>query len=459
MIRVVYCFDGNLAKHSCVVVSSLLQSKRGKDIHYEIICICTKEAIWVKNLLNDIIQTADPQSKLTFISVQNAYDNAHETRGITSATYMRFMLPSLLPNMDKVIYMDVDFVVNGNLKELWDLDMDHTLFAGVKADVNIQSEWEWVSNHNRYWKMLENWKGRYINAGILIMNLDLIRKSHMVEIWDELVKEKFYYQDQDIINITCQGYKMEYDEEQGKIVCKSLIQWLPLKYNFMTFMNEVKLEKFVNEGIYTKEEVKEAAEEPIGIHYAGVKPWMDITVKFADVWWKYVLHNEELRKLFRKELEKCVVKVNNKANENLVFDHGKLHELNNLENRARRNNANFLLLNNWIRLIQSEKSIGKYIKKKGYKKLAIYGMHYIGERLYTELVSNGIQVAYGIDQNTVSLDFDLQVFHPDDKLPKTEAVIVTPIYWFDSIKEKMSKKIKCPIISLQDIVEELMEEI
>ncbi len=457
-IRVVYCFDGNFARHACVVVASLLKSKGDEGIHYEVICVCTKDAIWVKDLLNKIISEEDSESQLTFITVNNAYDKAYEIRGITTATYMRFMLPSLLPNVDKVIYMDVDFIVNGSLQELWSIDMKNSYFAGAKADVNIASEWKWVKSRNRYWNLLENWKGKYINAGILVMNLDMIRKDNLVEIWDELAKEKFYYQDQDIINITCQGYKLKYNASSGGVEFCSSIKWLPLKYNAMTFLDSIKLQKFIEEGIYTREEVREAIEEPVGIHYAGEKPWNNLCVNHADMWWKYVCGNDELRKLFRVELDNCLVSVSySKPNDPVV--NANTEDVIKLENRAKRNNANFLLLNDWVKLQQNKKSIGANIKSKGYKRVAIYGMHYIGERLYTELMENGIEVLYGIDKSDWCLDFELKMYRPGEQLPDVDAVIVTPIYWFDSIRENLKNKLSCPIISLKDITDELLEKI
>lgn len=69
-----------------------------------------------------------------------------------------------------------------------------------------------------------------------------------------------------------------------------------------------------------------------------------------------------------------------------------------------------------------------------------------------ELEDTEIHVMYGIDQNT-DIDCDgIQVVSLENELKKVDAVVVTAITFFDEIKEKLSVKLECPIISLEDIL-------
>ena len=45
--------------------------------------------------------------------------------------YARLLLPSMLPDLDKVIYLDCDLVVNQDLKSLWDFDLNNVAVAMV----------------------------------------------------------------------------------------------------------------------------------------------------------------------------------------------------------------------------------------------------------------------------------------------------------------------------------------
>ena len=96
-----------------------------------------------------------------------------------------------------------------------------------------------------------------------------------------------------------------------------------------------------------------------------------------------------------------------------------------------------------------------YFKAKGYKKIAVYGMSYAGETLVGELKGSGVEAAYGIDQNADSVYADIDVFSTEDNLPTTDAVVVTAVTFFDEIEEKLSRKLDCPIISLEDILYEI----
>lgn len=456
MINIAYCFDENLSKHACVVVSSLLLSNKEKNVHYNIFCICTAKAAEIRELMVNLVSEFDPMSKVTFISVNNAYDGAYEIRGISCATYMRFMLPGLLPNIEKIIYMDVDFIVNGSLSEIWRMNMSGICFAGVKAEVNLKSEWDWKLKNFSYWTMLEDWKGNYINAGFLLMNLKEIRNRNLVTVWNKLAERDFFYQDQDIINISCQGYYMDYNEQSGEMLVKKSIKFIPTKFNAMTFMDWTRYSQMILEGIYDENDVFEAIENPICIHYAGEKPWKDISVRYSFLWWEYVYRDERLQDLFKSELLSAIRKSGSANLDPRTVINNNTNAGNGTE-RANRNLANYLLLYEWIKLIQNGKSISDYFISRKIHRLAIYGMHYIGELLYKELTKNGIEVAFGIDKKISNIDDKLNIYKISDDMPDVEYIIVTPIFYFQDIKKELLPKVIGKIISLQEIIDELKD--
>ncbi len=122
---------------------------------------------------------------------------------------------------------------------------------------------------------------------------------------------------------------------------------------------------------------------------------------------------------------------------------------------AEKHLALFLMMNQWVRVKQENKSIVEYLEKKGYKEIAIYGMNYAGETLLAELAGSKVSVKYGIDKNADSIYSDIDVVTPDEELLNVDAVIVTAITYFDEIEEKLAEKMKCPILSLEDILYEV----
>ena len=82
-------------------------------------------------------------------------------------------------------------------------------------------------------------------------------------------------------------------------------------------------------------------------------------------------------------------------------------------------------------------------------------MSYVGETLVDELKNSNITVLYGIDQKADSIYADVDIVFIEDELQEVDAIVVTAITFFDEIEEKLSRKVDCPIISLDDILYEV----
>lgn len=117
--------------------------------------------------------------------------------------------------------------------------------------------------------------------------------------------------------------------------------------------------------------------------------------------------------------------------------------------------ALFLMMNQWVQIKQEGKNLADYFDKNGYKNIAIYGMSYAGERLVYELSGSNITVEYGIDKKAEEIYSDIDIVSPDENLKDVDAIIVTSIFFMDTIEEMLSKKVSCPIISLEDILYEI----
>ena len=116
--------------------------------------------------------------------------------------------------------------------------------------------------------------------------------------------------------------------------------------------------------------------------------------------------------------------------------------------------ALFLMMNEWVKVKQKGKSLTEYFEKNGYKKIAIYGMSFIGRRLYEEL-ANYVEIDYAIDKNADNICMDICIYLPNDHLEEVDAIIVTTVMHFDEITELLQKKVKCPVLSLENIIDEL----
>ena len=82
-------------------------------------------------------------------------------------------------------------------------------------------------------------------------------------------------------------------------------------------------------------------------------------------------------------------------------------------------------------------------------------MNYIGERVLEELENGKIEVVYGIDKEAGSIKSNIKVVTLGEHLQPVDAVLVTPIYYYEDIKRDLEDKIKCPIVSLENIIYEM----
>lgn len=117
--------------------------------------------------------------------------------------------------------------------------------------------------------------------------------------------------------------------------------------------------------------------------------------------------------------------------------------------------ALFKMMNQWVKVKQRGKNLSEYFEKEGYRNIAVYGMSYAGETLIDELENTGINIAYGIDKSSGKFYAGVEIFLADDYLEPVDAIVVTAITFYEEIKQKLSKKVDCPIISLEDILFEV----
>lgn len=127
----------------------------------------------------------------------------------------------------------------------------------------------------------------------------------------------------------------------------------------------------------------------------------------------------------------------------------------NLEEAAnRKNDAILKAYTHWMQRKQKGESLVDYFEEMGYKKIAIYGMHYLGESLLSELNDSSIEVVCAIDKNAELRYADIPLLKPEEDIPEVDAVIVTAFYYFNEIEDMLCNKVNCPIVSIEDIIYE-----
>lgn len=173
--------------------------------------------------------------------------------------FVRLFLAELLPDVaERVVYLDCDTLVLNNLALLWEMDIRDFICCGVKDCIGKE--------YKKNIGLTEN--DIYINAGVILINMQNLRLFPVKQRMDEFLKDHYYsnsYGDQDTINAIF----------KGKIGC------LPLPYNVTTIAlrwSYDELRKLRHpSGYYSEKEYEHGKLYPAIIHFTGhfwsTRPW------------------------------------------------------------------------------------------------------------------------------------------------------------------------------------------
>lgn len=113
------------------------------------------------------------------------------------------------------------------------------------------------------------------------------------------------------------------------------------------------------------------------------------------------------------------------------------------------------ILSKWLALKHAGKSIDAYLLEKNWKKVAIYGFGVVGTHLLAELKDSAVSVECMIDREKKYSFHGIPALTLEDEMMQFDAVIVTIVQEFGNICKSLKGKVDCPVISLEDILEEL----
>lgn len=175
------------------------------------------------------------------------------------STYSRLFAYDLLPsNVKKLIYLDCDIIVSGSLEDMFNRDVEGKAFLAVKDCVS--------KAYKR--KIGLTPSDTYINAGVLLMNLDRLREIPIAERMKKFVDKystAMSYADQEIVNS----------------IFKGDFGILPPEYDVMTMESEYSFKQLCQvrhpHHYYSRNEIEYAKANPKIIHYTtcmlNVRPW------------------------------------------------------------------------------------------------------------------------------------------------------------------------------------------
>lgn len=191
-------------------------------------------------------------------------------------TYYRIILPELLPDYSKLLYVDSDMIILDDLAKLYYEDVDGYLLAAAR-DADTSGLYNGFDPKRKEYsdevlKLKE--PHQYFQAGIINFNLDEFRKTFKVEEMLEFAsKEKWLLQDQDVLNKLCEGR----------------VKYVDMSWNVLVDYGRFRMSQIIRlapQWLYFQ--YMEARKHPKIIHYAGPeKPWHCPEMDFGKEFWEY----------------------------------------------------------------------------------------------------------------------------------------------------------------------------
>lgn len=189
-IKIAFCIDEGYAQHLAVALTSLfLHNENNKPDVY-----IASPPLKPESLRRLKKVGATFSANLIFKEIQEErVANFREHLHLSRAAYFRILLSEILPEVDKLIYLDCDLVVEADLAPLWEIDLNGYAAAGVDEENPAQTS------------RLDLDDDLYINSGILVLNLAYWREHKLTEKCLEWISEnpqRNILLDQDAINVS-----------------------------------------------------------------------------------------------------------------------------------------------------------------------------------------------------------------------------------------------------------------
>ena len=232
-----------------------------------------------------------PNMSLRFLNVErelSGYELSTNNAHISVETYYRFLIQQLMPDYDKVLYLDSDIIITGDIAKLYDTDLQGNLLGAIRdidflGNLNVKR-----GKRMAYAKNVLKMKNPYdyFQAGVLVLNTKAMREHCTIKQWLTYASNPNYiYNDQDVLNAHC----------EGKVL------YLPWEWNVVHDCGGRVGNLFTQAPNDIYDAYMRSRSNPQIIHYAGYqKPWVDPDCDYASIYWRYARETPFYERLIKR---------------------------------------------------------------------------------------------------------------------------------------------------------------
>jgi lipopolysaccharide biosynthesis glycosyltransferase len=242
--NIAFCSDTLYFPHLVTALTSVvLNCRRPSNVHFWVCGVDVPEREW--QLLDSLADSLEFSFSRLVVN-RESLEGLHESHHVSRATYVRLLLPELVPSsVTKLLYLDCDVIVLRDIGELFTEPLDGSLLAAVESD-----------GFHRWSDLGIDEKWGYFNSGVMLMDVEQMRSRRFGErVLDtaRVMGDRLELWDQDALNVVTQG------------------EWRRLEYSWnvqhLAYRASVR-------GLTLSSEEADAISSPSIIHYTGAfKPW------------------------------------------------------------------------------------------------------------------------------------------------------------------------------------------
>ena len=296
-VPIVLSANDRFAPYLDVMVRSIIANS-SLEREYDIIILYNDISEKNRNLIS-MAAREKRNISIRFIRVCEYFDEEKlfVNQHLSVETYYRLIIPEIMPNYHKILYLDCDMVADQDVAELYDMDLQGAVIGAAK-DIDVAGQLnlnqnDWKKYATEILKLDSPYD--YFQAGVLVLDLDGLRKLKTPEEMIQMASTYSYRcHDQDVLNIVCKN-KVTYLLQQWN----TLMNWQEIGRSRMDIL------KMAPRQLY--EEYVAARKCPYLIHFAGYqKPWDVMDCDFAEYFWKYAKLSLYFPMLLRKT-KRCLM--------------------------------------------------------------------------------------------------------------------------------------------------------
>lgn len=262
-MNIATALNSQYVRYACVMLTSLFLNNSDAEIHVYLL----HRGLTKEDQTHLLALAEKWNQNIYFLTIDTGiFPDEFPVASWPMESYFRLALLDVLPqDIDRLLYLDVDMIVNKPIMEMYFTDFEGHLFCACRDGFEIEGGME-VSNEI-FKEIAKDENFIYFNAGMMLWNIAALRGNYNFQTYMELAQKlefKLQAPDQDLLNY---------------------MHWRQVK-----FLNEYRYDCYARWAYSLGVRYEEAKEAISIIHFVGAKPWQGgdyVHYELEQLWWDY----------------------------------------------------------------------------------------------------------------------------------------------------------------------------